>query len=743
MMREFVIPNGMARSVFENKYGRKKDDGTYQTWVERVTEVVQGNFSLTRNLPDNGNSIGLAGCGKEVDGLPLSLEHIGDYERTLELAKAGVLLTSGRHLQHGDLDQPERVGEFHTNCSTAMFSFVKFWLLLKGSGVGRSYDGDLCRVNWDNMPNVRFVLEGPDPQTGVGGHPDYQDWIESRQEAEHKYPTESEDVRWFKVGDSAEGWVKVVEILETAAWQEKHRNKLFIFDFTPVRSEGTPISGQQGRPASGPVPFIRAMSNIARLKGAGMQPWKQAMFIDHYLATCVAIGGIRRAARIAVKSWRDKDVFEFIDIKRGGWLWSANNSVAVDEEFWEKAATPAPSHARRVFEAMCSAAYFDNTGEPGFINVDKMVWNDEGVENITADKLFGKRGIELLKLHKRTFDMLDALLDYAKAKRYPFLVNPCGEIILAVWGGYCTIGDVCLANAETLDEAMDACSLMAKFLVRANTMDFLYQAEVTRTNRIGVGLTGIHEFAYRHFGYDFWDLIDEKKSAPFWSFMAKMRDHVILQITDYCTRFGLNVPHTALTIKPSGTVSKLVGCTEGAHLAAYAFYMRWVQYALSAPEVAEHIARGYPVKDISSMYPGMVVIGFPTKMPIADLMGEDVVVASEATPVEQYQWLRLLEKHWLGETHGNQVSYTLKYDPNKVTYEDFMSTIHQNQRTVRCCSVMPQVDTSAYIYTPEELLTASEYEEAISHLERFEKEAYDAEQLACEGGACPIEPDLF
>ena len=42
----FVVPDGMARSIFENKYSRRKDDGTMQTWAERVTEVVEGNFSL-------------------------------------------------------------------------------------------------------------------------------------------------------------------------------------------------------------------------------------------------------------------------------------------------------------------------------------------------------------------------------------------------------------------------------------------------------------------------------------------------------------------------------------------------------------------------------------------------------------------------------------------------------------------------------------------------------------------------
>ena len=46
----------------------------------------------------------------------------------------GALITSGRHLQHGDAEQPTRNMEVFTNCATAIASFAKFYLLLNGSG---------------------------------------------------------------------------------------------------------------------------------------------------------------------------------------------------------------------------------------------------------------------------------------------------------------------------------------------------------------------------------------------------------------------------------------------------------------------------------------------------------------------------------------------------------------------------------------------------------------------------------
>ena len=77
----------------------------------------------------------------------------------------GALLTSGRHLQHGDAGQPGRNMELFTNCATAVASFAKFYLLLNGSGVGRSYDDALMAVDWANAPALLLHLSPT--------HPDY------------------------------------------------------------------------------------------------------------------------------------------------------------------------------------------------------------------------------------------------------------------------------------------------------------------------------------------------------------------------------------------------------------------------------------------------------------------------------------------------------------------------------------------------------------------------------------------
>ena len=759
-LAEYVVPEGLPLAVFTNKYSRRKPDGTFQTWKERVREVVAGNFMLDPGMQPGASDY--------------AYRHArADLERTTDLAIAGIMPFSGRHLQHGDVTQSNRLLELFSNCSTTLFSFQLFRLLLRGSGVGRDYSSACCRVNWDNMPNIRLVLDS--------AHPDFRSvefsgFLEPLRDAHHKYDSESEDVRWFTVGDLREGWSKVAEILETAAFQGKHADKLFVFDFSQVRPQGSPIGGLQGRPASGPVPLMNALAQIATIKGAGMKPWKQALFIDHYLAACVVWGGARRAARMATKSWRDRDVLEFIDIKRGdrsrdgGFLWSANNSILVDHEFWDQASRPQHTYARRVFEAAVNAAYWDHTGEPGFINVDMLHADDTGIDEITGrtcidPEVYGD-------LHPRTMDMIGNVLEHVKKLPYRYIVNPCGEIVLALHGGLCIIGDVNLSRVRRLIDALDAGQLMAKFLIRCNRMKSEYATEVKRTNRIGVALTGIHEFAWTMFGCTFDALVDyykylewdgvapesawfsnsqhriNHKAHDFWMFIDSMRQEVEKTAANISVHWGMVIPHTVTTIKPSGTISKACGMvTEGAHLPALAYYLRWTMYLKTDPDLVDLKVRGYPSKDISARYSGHEIVGFPTRLPIAELMGDNITLAGEASIDDQYKWVRLLERFWLGApAAGNQVSYTLKYDASQVSYLDFMAAVLEWQPKVRCCAVMPQDDWRAteaqYGYVPEQPITREVYEAMMASIRPVAREGYDADAMACELGACPIEPDV-
>ena len=1087
------LAKGLGEAVAKRTILRTKKDGNLEDWGDVARRVALGNASLLKN---------------KLIAKPSNDDIIKKEQNLLEkhIANASLLM-SGRHLQHGDKTQLWRNQEVFTNCSTSSSSFLLFYLLMNGSGVGRAYDDDLCLIDWaKNMPEIRVVLDE--------SHKDFDfKSMEGKKDAAKKYYHGT----WYVVPDDREGWAKAVEILENMTYNEK-KNDMLVLDFSEVRPSGSPINGMQGRPASGPAPLMESFKSISTLKNSRMKPWESTMWVDHYLAECVLVGGARRSARIATKVWSDPDIKDFIEIKKGGFLWSANNSVAADDEFWNQDTYK----KQEILNDVLKSSYHDGTGEPGFINQHMLVQKDDGMEIFDDGDFAGSNKYKITWAN----DYLRDLAGRVKNKKYTQITNPCGEITLHVLGGYCVIADVVPYYAEDDDDAEEAFRVATRALMRVNTMDCLYKKEVDRTNRIGVGMTGIHEYAWDRFGYNWHDLVDEDKSMDFWLMLSRFKRAVDDEAEKYSKILGVNVPHTNTTIKPAGcqrsdtlittkkgilslseigdidgdkwqdhsvdvstpdglrtskkfyvngeaktklitlnsgiqlegtldhkyrvlsngklfwktashilpgdklpyaiggydgdeyqklkkvqfttskhavhqkhiiqpgfvgedlawllglyfgdgsnhkrsirihgdvtkkidllkaqsiiqeifgitakinepnregnrlelninsnqivawldannilkqkspqieiplcirkspksvieafidgyytadgsfalphtptacttsevfarqlvvvlrsigrdskirlmpptssskgnrmrywvserkgrkslkryiskdlrddwahldnlnlnsysvdtvidvkdsvcqtydievdqnhtyhansyishnTTSKLFALSEGAHLPAMKEYIRWVQFRNDDPLVAEYKKKGYPTKELIT-YKGSTVVGFPTQPEICKLgMGDRLVVAGDATPDEQYQWLRLLEKYWihgvenivleedegligscyapLQTNTGNQVSYTLKYKPDRVSFEEYSFSVGKNQPTIRCASVMPQIDTTAYEYTPEESVSNDKFAEIVDAIKDEMTEDINLEHLKCESGACPI-----
>lgn len=704
----------------------------------------------------------------------------------------GGLPTSGRHLQHGDGGQIKRAMELFSNCSTSPTSFALFYLLLNGSGVGRSYDDDMMVVNWNHAPSLRLVLS-----------PDHPDYPHTRQQL-FKFGVDFELLPWglgideftetqqtevtrfihknistdstlaanstlYEVEDSREGWAKGQEYYESMAAEKRWTEEL-ILDFSKVRRCGAPIAGMQNRPASGPLSVMRAFINVRNnvVNVPGMSLWEQAMRVDHYFSVEVQVGGARRAARMSTKNWRDPGIFDFIRIKAENGLWTSNNSVMVDQEFWSL--IHVPGHARDVFLMATKYSYLN--GEPGFINGDRL---ESYANGVGRSRPVSEDGRDFGSSRYQSTIGKGLLRDVAlraKLTRFPMTTNPCGEVELHVTGGYCVIADYAPINdcpydfhnrpaaimsveeAKAWDDQVErTVRLGVRFLMRVNQMDGLYSEEVKRTQRIGIGPTGLFEFAWVRFGYTFHDLIDESKSQDFWNLMDRFSEAAKHESIRYARALGVEPPHTVTTIKPAGTTSKLYGLCEGAHLPARRQYLRWVQFmgqqdavtgewSLGAdPLLAHYQSLGYPVRSLKT-YQGMSIVGFPTVPLICRLMPPELVVtASEASPTDQYQWLRLLEKYWIGAERGNQVSYTLKVFTDKYDLESYREIVAKHQPTVKCCSVMPSKPDHemGYEYLPEQEIDLMEFTTLVNGInDDGLKQDIDVNTLLCASGACPI-----
>lgn len=814
---------------------------------------------------------------------------------------SGLLLMSGRHLQHGDVTQPGRNLEVFSNCSSAATSSMKFYLLLNGSGVGRCYDDDIMVVDWSKLPKIDLILDRH--------HPDF---VNNEFVKPIGYSKPERYDEYHRVADSREGWGKVVELLEYLAYDGWSQLDIAL-DFSSVRAKGSPIKGMQNRPSAGPIPTMHAIYSIIQMaQKAKLNPeewplWKQNLYVDHYLADCVHLGGARRAARIAVKYWRDKGILEYCRIKQNGGLWSANMSVGVDQDYYDALVNKShPEHdwAMSVANAIVDGQIHDKTGEPGTVNLHRLTSEEEGLLTTIDDigsaaypltpnlksmykaiaaklankkwkfitnpcvpgwsKLLtregevciqdiqigteiwtGKRwtkvinkvnnGIKAVHRYETVSGYFDSTpnhrivqdgvkteihyatqIDSANSVDFEedtdrlnrislniesgrflcntevyditvddpehvywcngFLSSNCGEIVLSILGGFCVIADVALGCARTLDyikedlamyneaalqgydprlclneklqdEIVNAVKCTVRALIRTNLLPSVYDGEVKRTNRIGVSLTGIHEFAWLAYGYGFRDLLNEEYSKSFWDFISYLRTVVSVEAKRYSEELGVVCPHTDTTIKPSGSVSKVFGLTEGGHLLAMRYFLRWVQFQKEDPLAADYEAAGYPcLKDLKG-YEHVIIVGFPTAPYISTLgMGDKLVTAAEATPLEQFQWLRLLEKHWIVgqdtdgnplKDRGNQISYTLKFDPSVTDRDEFFNILWGNQNTVKCCSVMPQADMTAYAYQPEQPISKAEFDSIVSRI-TSKQETVTLDALQCASGACPI-----
>ena len=298
-------------------------------------------------------------------------------------------------------------------------------------------------------------------------HPDFV-WGEDEdtRDARHKY--RGSNVIWHDVEDSREGWAKAVEIWENLAFEKVNHDKTLVLVFDKVRAKNVPIMGMQGRPSSGPKPLMAALAKCATIRGSGMAPWLQALYVDHYLAECVLVGGARRAARMSTKWWLDEDILDFIRVKRpveydglsmdeviqlraeraeqglpplNSFLWSSNNSVMVDKEFWSfledalairergqgmSSMSRKMRHALKVWEALTEAAYADGTGEPGIINADMLEQNEEGLGYLLSGQFVDS---DKYQVNDDTLTYLSKCARALMRKPLKMITNPCGQMM--------------------------------------------------------------------------------------------------------------------------------------------------------------------------------------------------------------------------------------------------------------------------------------------------------------------------
>ena len=160
---------------------------------------------------------------------------------------------------------------------------------------------------------------------------------------------------------------------------------------------------------------------------------------------------------------------------------------------------------------------------------------------------------------------------------------------------------------------------------------------------MGIGPTGLHEWAWMRFGLTFQDLLDEVRSRAVLGDARPALRRGEGRSERLCRR--TRPARIRSRSRPSNPPAPRASCSASPKARTCRprrQYLRWVQFKGSKrtgnwaddsdPLLAAYEATGYPVQSLQS-FPGMSIVGFPTMPRIMRLaIGDGLVTAPEATP---------------------------------------------------------------------------------------------------------------
>jgi len=652
----------MGEDIFLRTYSRIKADGSRESWADTVKRVVDGNC----NFVDK----------KQIEK--------GEPEKLFNLFYNFSFLPGGRHLWVTGV----KGRQFVSNCWTSGFDpqdfgrhFVfSFSRLLEGGGVGANYSNQYLRPYHVIKRSVDLHIVCRD---------DHKD----RESMKHNISDEY-SYNWsgcYCIPDDREGWADALQHLLDAYFDPK-RDETIIFDVGHIRPKGSLIRGFGGT-ASGPGDLVEMLVGVNKI----MNSYKDkkpdsilAMCLDHEIAKCVVAGNVRRAARMSMKHWKDEDIFDFIDLKKGGTdHWTTNISVIIDGSFW-KAIRKKDRYARKVLKAIAVGSL--TNGEPGIFNMTK---SEEG-------------------------------------EIYPvFSTNPCGEIPLPAWGS-CNLGSVNLKNfAHQTSEMIEAFRLATRFLIRATYADFPggeVIEVIKRDRRIGVGFTGfadwlaLNDTTYSQFplSKDHRNILTEAKE--------KVRD------TSRKYAFDLRIPEPVkcTSVAPTGTTSKLCGVSEGLQPILYRYYKRRVAFSNNDELLTKLLGEGYETEKSVTDPKNTTMVIYYCKANILDEVEDEMIEEAEDITLEDALAVQSTVQECFAD---NAISFTVNVNV-ETENKSFDKSVKELERAIvafgphlKGTTIMPTVSDRPQM--PYERITKEQYEKANhKHVAAIEHE--------CKNGVCHI-----
>lgn len=706
-----------------------------ENWPETVKRVVEGNINLDPRLQTTNPTS------------PVIDELTTEAQDLFKLIYGLAATPSGRNLWISGTDYQQRNGDALNNCwfiavrpqaygqshivpaylnqqqpaPSMPFAFM-FDQLMKGGGVGFS----VVSQNVARFPQiahqVKLIITISSKSRSYNdalksGAVNAEKWQATQQTAD-----DQTKAAYYQVPDSREGWVLALARLIDAHFNLKNVVPVsqITLDMSQIRPKGTRIKGFGGT-ASGPMPLIEMLLDVNRILNAAQSSAASRLTavdctdIGNLIGKAVVAGNVRRSAEMALGSATDQ---AFITMKQDQkklyhHRWASNNSVAVDSGFAN-------------YEPV--AASVAKSGEPGIVNLD------------------------LSRNYGRIADGYQPGIDGEVEG-----TNPCGEISLSN-GEPCNLFEVFPYIAEKqgwkLARVFELAARYAKRVTFSNYDWEVSRRAIQKNRRIGISISGIQDWFLAEFGKrvvtGFTTNQDPKtgrimKKPIYDSAVTKRVDQLyqVVKTADqkYSQELNCQPSIKLTTVKPSGTVAKLAGMSEGMHFHYAPYLIQRIRFQANDPLLPALKACGYHIEpDVYTK--NTMCVEFPIKAINAD--DPHFASAGNVSIEEQFATQAFLQKYW----SDNAVSCTITFQPKEAA--KIADLLYQYRFNTKSTSLLPY-SGAKFKQAPKEPITKAVYLEKLRAITddvatvfeqqnggRDQKDAALIGQSDCATGACPI-----
>ena len=484
----------------------------------------------------------------------------------------------------------------------------------------------------------------------------------------------------FVIPDTREGWVESLKLLLESYF---HGTSSVIFDYTKIRDAGEPIKGFGGV-SSGHEPLKEIHEEISKVLDKNIEePISVTTIVDimNLVGKCVVAGNVRRTAEIVFGDPYDD---EYLDLKnykvnkhRETYGWTSNNSIFAE--------------LGMDYSEVCKRIV-DN-GEPGFAWLENM------------------RGYSRLKNGRDNKDHRVAG------------GNPCLEQSLESYELCCLVETFPNSHdsLEDYQRTLKYAYLYAKTVTLGKTHWSDTNRVMLRNRRIGCSVSGVAQFITKHGMEELRKWLEEGyDTIQEWDCM-------------YSDWFAVPKSIKTTSVKPSGTVSLLVGATPGMHYPESRFYIRRMRLSKHSELIEPLKKANYTIEPAFGSEDSTVVVEVPVDV------GEGIRTAKELSIWEQFSLAAFLQRHWA----DNQVSCTATFDPETESSE-LSHVLNYFQYRLKGISLLPRKNGGAYKQMPYEAIDEKKYNKQVKKLGFLSFVGVEGEQAEvdkfCNNDVCEIIP---